>query len=23
VAWRGNRPPHDPDMLWSNLVGAT
>ena len=23
VAWRGNRPPHDPDMLWSKLVGAT
>ena len=23
VAWRGNRPPHDPDMLWSRLVGAT
>jgi hypothetical protein len=23
VAWRGNRRPHDPDMLWSKLVGAT
>jgi 2-polyprenyl-6-methoxyphenol hydroxylase-like FAD-dependent oxidoreductase len=23
VAWRGNRPPQDPDMLWDNLVGAT
>ena len=23
VAWRGNRPPHDPDILWSKLVGAT
>jgi hypothetical protein len=22
VAWRGNRSPHDPDMLWSKLVGA-
>ena len=22
VAWRGNRPPNDPDMLWSKLVGA-
>ena len=23
VAWRGNRSPDDPDMLWSKLVGAT
>ena len=23
VAWRGNRPPQDSDMLWSKLVGAT
>ena len=23
VAWRGNRPPHDPDVLWDDLVGAT
>lgn len=23
VAWRGNRPPHDPDWLWSKLVGTT
>jgi 2-polyprenyl-6-methoxyphenol hydroxylase-like FAD-dependent oxidoreductase len=23
VAWRGNQPPHDPDMLWCKLVGAT
>jgi hypothetical protein len=23
VAWRGTRLPHDPDMLWSKLVGST
>src|SRR5262249_37264446 len=23
VAWRGNQPPNDADMLWSKLVGVT
>ena len=23
VSWRGNRPPNDPDLLWSKLVGVT
>jgi 2-polyprenyl-6-methoxyphenol hydroxylase-like FAD-dependent oxidoreductase len=23
VAWRGNRPPQGPDIVWSKLVGAT
>jgi Aromatic-ring hydroxylase, C-terminal len=23
VAWRGNQPSQDPDMLWNKLVGTT